>query len=128
MYLENRFKNAEENIKEKEENLNIDQNRKTAEINSGHIRQKHNVSVHNSQGQNLSDLSDKNTESNVLNTQCSHTFTSHGQNVSGQSGGQGQIFLIQTSQGTFVNSPKRYFNFFRPASILTLLQGFGILT
>ena len=102
--LENRFKDAEENIKEKEENLNIDQNRKTAEINSGHIRQKHNVSAHNSQGQNLSDLSDKNTESNVLNTQCSHTFTSHGQNVSGQSGGQGQIFLIQTSQGTFATS------------------------
>lgn len=101
--LEKRFKVAEENIKEKEVNLNIDQNRKTAEIGSGHIRQKHDVSVHNSQGQNLSDLSDKNTESNVLNTQCSHTFTSHGQNVSGQSG-QGQIFLIQTSQGTFATS------------------------
>lgn len=101
--LENRFKDAEENMKEKEENINIDQNRKTAEISSGHIRQKHNVSDHNSQGQNLSDLSDKNAESNVLNTQCSHTFTSHGQNVSGQSG-QGQIFLIQTSQGTFATS------------------------
>jgi len=101
--LENRFKDAEENIKEKEENLNIDQSRKTAEISSGHIRQKHDVSAHNSQRQNLSDLSDKNAEGNILNTQCSHTFTSHGQNVSGQSG-QGQIFLIQTSQGTFATS------------------------